>query len=162
MGEKSMRFADLTKLGLESPEGADPHGFAWAYLESQCPRFTFCGFQNGPGAVIESRELKNGRFLILETPCFIDGLEEVFMGEVVTAIEDRPGRLQITGIQKPMRFAHFHVAFSPKGTQLHELVTGLGGEWESILNGHINFIHIPLEMVEQFEAMADVSLERLS
>jgi hypothetical protein len=157
-----MRFADLTGLGLEVPGGSDPQVLAWEYLETNCPRFTFCGFRNGPGAVIESRELADGRYLILESPCFMEGLEGVFMGEVVRTVQDRPGVVRVIAVEQPLRFAHYGIDTSPRGSPLHDLIMGLGGEWESTLNGYLNYVHVPRACSGQFEEKAGTSWERLS
>jgi hypothetical protein len=135
---------------------------AWEFLEKDCPKVTFCGFKNGPGALIEARELPDGRYLIVETPCFMEGLDDVYMGEVVTAVPERENVLRITEIGSPLRMTHYSVNGISRGTPLHELVTRLNGEWESHFNGMICNVHIPLEHVTVFEAQADVDWEKLT
>lgn len=157
-----MKISDAIALGIDCPVEMSHESCAWGFLEKNCPTFTFCGFANGPGAVIEARKLPDGRFLILETPCFMEGLEEVYMGEVVTVVPERENVLRVTEIYRPLRLAHYSVSDSPRGTPLHDLVTSLDGEWESHFNGMICHVHIPLDHTAVFEAQASVKCERLA
>lgn len=157
-----MKTSDIRAMGIACPKDMDDESFAWTFLETDCPRITLHGFSNGPGFKIEARSLGDNRYLILETPVFSEGLDGVFMGELITAYPLAPDTLRLDKIVKPLHLAHYNCDNFTRGSASHNLVMRLGGEWESNLNGYLFFVHIPLASAPIFEREIGRSFERLA
>lgn len=155
-----MKISDAIDLGIKCPPNINPDDFAWTFLESDCPRIVLKGFPDGPGAVIDARLLGGDRYLILET-AVVEGLEDIYMGEIVTARVLEEGVVCLDEIHRPWRLAHYECSGFSRDSALGSLVMRLGGEWESILNGYLFFVHMPLDQATVFENACDVQITRL-
>ncbi len=147
-----MNIAEASALNIVCPESMRPDLSAWAFLKQNCRQIRLQGFCPGPVAVIGAWPLAGDQYLILESPFYMEGLEDLYMGEIVIASRAQSEALCLTEIKRPLRMAHYECDGFDHKSESHRLVMSLYGEWESVFSGQLHFVHIPVAFQSVFES----------
>ncbi len=160
-----MFVRDALALGIAMPADARPEDSAWYHLETDCPMIQLTGSsERGPSYRIEARQLRDNQYFVVQTASFFEDVEDVWMGEIirVSPATTNPDTLHLDAVEKPLRMAHYECRPFYQDSDVHHLVMELGGEWESVFNGMLFFVHIPIESAGHFEQASGLKLNRLA
>lgn len=96
-------------------------------------------------------ELYPGRLLLAHSSVMLPKWP-LWLGEVVHAEADTEGRCRVTRVEMPLKMRHYESGWIDPEGSVAERVHGLGGDWESLGDGLLNWLHVPVEAGDLFGA----------